>query len=311
MESEFTCKRLVAIYQENDLFLSGPHNLSFNIEKETTITVKIEQCGIRNITISTDNEITQLEMYTVLTRIERLLMLFEGCFIKLSELKFSDSVTYTENQLENYAQHMMNNRLSYFESSDFSKAKVNCLIEYESVITSDLYVRWEVLLDELDVVNQMYLYSLSDSRMPIDLKCAFLIELSEPLIEIVKVHKKYFTSLEPGKRGTSLKNCIDSLITKYGVDIFKIEIERNYEMILSMMVNSRNRIMHIKRKQTQKFFSGKESVLYINKMSLLYRHILFQMLDIDEDIYHDNLINCIIRWNKWNDILDKLMYKTS
>ena len=56
MESEFTCKRLVAIYQENDLFLSGPHNLSFNIEKETTITVEIEQCGIRNITISTDNE---------------------------------------------------------------------------------------------------------------------------------------------------------------------------------------------------------------------------------------------------------------
>lgn len=110
---------------------------------------------------------------------------------------------------------MLNNRLSYFESSEFSKGKVNCLMEYDEVLTEDLFLKWKELLDELDLVNQMYLYSISNNRMPVDLKSAFLTELAEPLIEIVKAHKKYFTSLNPGQRGTTLKMCLDSLITKF------------------------------------------------------------------------------------------------
>lgn len=65
----------------------------------------------------------------------------------------------------------------------------------------------------------MYLYSLSNNGVTVDVKCAFLIELAEPLIEIVKEHTNFFSSLQPGPRGASLKNCLDALITKYGFDI--------------------------------------------------------------------------------------------
>ncbi len=67
----------------------------------------------------------------------------------------------------------------------------------------------------------MFLYSVSDSKMPIDAKCAFLFELAELLVEVVKVHTHLYSSLTPGERGTSLKMCVDALISKYGTLIFR------------------------------------------------------------------------------------------
>ncbi len=138
-----------------------------------------------------------------------------------------------------------------------------------------------------------------------------MIELAEPLIEIVKKHTNYFSSLTPGFHGTSLKNCLDVLITKYGVDIFKNELSNNYEQFLSAMVNSRVRIMHIKREQKGMHFNGSESILYILKMSLLYRRIMFEVLNIHEINYKDNLMKCVSRLDKWNDVLDNLILKLS
>ena len=174
-----------------------------------------------------------------------------------------------------------------------------------------IFCKWEQLLDELDVVHQMYLYSLSDSKITVDVKCAFLIELAEPLIEIVKEHTKLFSSLTPGARGTLLKNCLDALITKYGVDILSRELSSDYESILQIMVNSRIKIMHIKRKQNGLYFNGNESILYILKMNLLYRKIMFEMLNIEEVNYKDNLLRCVSRLDKWSSVLEKFLLKIS
>lgn len=309
METEVTCKKLEVTYGGEDSFLSGPRDKEIIIKQDSSIKITIKQCGVRTITLESDKEIALSKMNGLLTQLERLLMLFDGCFITLTRIKFSDSKVFTEAQLDNYAYHILNNRLSYFESSDFLKDKVNRLIEYDDVLTEKLFMKWKELLDELDSVNQMYLYSISNNSMPVDLKCAFLIELAEPLIEIVKEHKNYFTSLKPGERGTTLKICLDSLIAKFGEDIFGTELQHNYDLFLSIMVNSRNRIMHIKRNQNKKYFNGNESILYINKMSILYRCILFRMLDINENIYHDNLVNCISRWNNLNHTLENFVYK--
>lgn len=266
METEVTCKKLEVTYGGEDSFLSGPRDKEIIIKQDSSIKITIKQCGVRTITLESDKEIALSKMNGLLTQLERLLMLFDGCFITLTRIKFSDSKVFTEAQLDNYAYHILNNRLSYFESSDFLKDKVNRLIEYDDVLTEKLFMKWKELLDELDLVNQMYLYSISNNSMPVDLKCAFLIELAEPLIEIVKEHKNYFTSLKPGERGTTLKICLDSLIAKFGEDIFGTELQHNYDLFLSIMVNSRNRIMHIKRNQNKKYFNGNESILYIKNL---------------------------------------------
>lgn len=155
----------------------------------------------------------------------------------------------------------------------------------------------------------MFARKVSDSKMPIDAKCAFLIELAEPLVEIVKAHTHFYSSLNPGERGTSLKMCVDALISKYGTDIFAMEITSKYDKFLQTIVNSRVRIMHIKRQQKGLFLNGPESVLYAQKMALLYRKILFEILDIDEDTYKENMQSLIDSLDKWNDIQEKFLAK--
>ena len=98
------------------------------------------------------------------------------------------------------------------------------MLSLDSILTTELLCKWEQLFRELDMVHQIYLYSLSGSGITVDVKCAFLIELAEPLIKIVKKYTNFFSSLTPRPRGASLKNCLDALIMKYGVDIFRKEL---------------------------------------------------------------------------------------
>lgn len=304
---DIKCKKLIATFQEDKLMLGGPKNLNFHTGDN--ITVKIEQLGIRIITVEAEQEESFRELYGIFTKVERLLMLLDGRFIALQELSFKDSAEGTLGHLKSYANNIMQTRLSYYNSADFCSYSLDKLIDFDSVITTELYSLWQELLDELDIAHQMYLYSLSDSKMPIDAKCAFLIELAEPLVEIVKAHTHFYSSLNPGERGTSLKMCVDALISKYGTDIFAKEITSKYDKFLQTIVNSRVRIMHIKRQQKGLFLNGPESVLYAQKMTLLYRKILFEILDIDEDTYKENMQSLIDSLDKWNDIQEKFLAK--
>lgn len=311
MEQIVECKSLTAIFQGNKLNLDGPHILEFDTLGDQKFHIKIEQCGVRIIVITSDKDVSAFDLYAILTRIERLMMILDGMFIPLSELKLSESNTADESLLISFQNNLVKGRLSYFSSADFCNYKVSKLLEFNTIITAELFYKWEQLLDELDMVHQMYLYSLSNSKITVDVKCAFLIELAEPLIEIVKAHTNLFSSLIPGARGTSLKNCIDALITKYGIDIFNSEVKNDYDRFLSAMVNSRVRIMHIKREQKGVFFNGTESVLYIQKMNLLYRRILFEVLDIAETHYKDSLVRCVSRLDNWNDVLKSFLTRLS
>lgn len=311
MEQIAKCKSLVGIFKADKTMLAGPSEIGFELVKDKLFHIKVEQCGIRKISVTSDEDVSVFDLYAVFSRLERLLMLLDGTFISLSEIQLSKSDTADENILRSCEVHLMKQRLAYFLSADFCNYSINKMIGFDSIITTDLFCKWERLLDELDVVHQMYLYSLSKDGMPVDIKCAFLIELAEPLVEIVKNHTALFSSLTPGARGTSLRNCLDALITEYGREIFESELSKDYEKFLSVLVNSRVRIMHIKRNQNGKYFNGEESVLYSLKMSLLYRKILFKMMEIDEVNYQDNLKKCVSRLDKWNDTLDRFFAKLS
>ena len=311
MEQDAKCKSLVAIFKDDKKMLGGPHEVSFDIEKDKVLHIDIEQCGIRKISLTSDVDVSVSYLYTLFLRIEKLLMLFDGAFISLSEIQLSMSDTVDEKILHSCEEHFMKERLSYFMSADFCNYNIEKMLGFDSIITADLFCKWENLLDELDVVHQMYLYSLSNSGITVDIKCAFLIELAEPLVEIVKKHTNCHASLPPEASKTTLKCCLNVLIKKYGVDIFKSELSNDYEKFLSALVNSRVRIMHIKREQKGVYFNGTESVLYALKMSLLYRRIMFEVLGIDEVNYRDNLKRCISGLDKWNDTLDNFLIKLS
>jgi len=311
MEQLAKCKSFVAVFEDDKLILDGPHEAEFDIIKDNHFHIKVSQYGIRKITVTSDEDISVFELYALFSRIEKLLMLLDGTFISLSEIQLSKSDIVDEKVLRACEKHFMKGRASYFLSADFCNYSADKMLGFDFIITADLFDRWEKLLDELDIVHQMYLYALSRSKMPVDIKCAFLIELAEPLVEIVKKYTNFYASLTPGSRGTSLKNCLDALITKYGVEIFSSELSHNYEKFLSAMVNSRIRIMHIKREQKGIYFNGTESILYALKMSLLYRKIMFELLNIDEVNYRDHLRKRVSKLDKWNDTLEKFLAKLS
>ena len=307
MEKLAKCKVLIGTYINDNIILGGPHVAEFET-RDNKFFIKIEQCGYRKISIKALEETSVFELYGVFTKIERLLMIFDGQFLNLENLEFTDSSDTEKSMLKSVGNNLMHQRLSYFKSSDLVSYKVDKLLEFEEVLNSDLYDKWEHLLEELDIAHQMYLYAMGDTKITVDVKCAFLIELAETLVEVLKVYTNSFQKLKPGN-GTSLKACVKALIEEYGKDIFEREMEANEKEFLSTVINSRVRIMHIKRNQKIKYFDGNESVLYILKLSLLYRRILLDILGVEKQVYVDKLRKCVSRLNRWNDTLDKFLLR--
>lgn len=307
MEKLAKCKVLIGTYINDNIILGGPHVAEFET-RDNKFFIKIEQCGYRKISIKASEETSVFELYGVFTKIERLLMIFDGQFLNLENLEFTDSSDTEKSMLKSVGNNLMHQRLSYFKSSDLVSYKVDKLLEFEEVLNSDLYDKWEQLLEELDIAHQMYLYAMGDTKITVDVKCAFLIELSETLAEVLKAYTNSFQKLKPGN-GTSLKACVKALIEEYGKDIFEREMEANEKEFLSTVINSRVRIMHIKRNQKIKYFDGNESVLYILKLGLLYRRILLETLGVEKQVYVDKLRKCVSRLNRWNDTLDKFLLR--
>ena len=98
--------------------------------------------------------------------------------------------------------------------------------------------------------------------------------------------------------------CIDAVISKYGQDIFAEEYGANKGKFLQTLVNTRNRIMHIKRNQpTDKYLSGAESILYLVKLCHLYRTVILSLLGIDYSLYQSAVVKSVGQWNSWNGVL--------
>lgn len=307
MEKLAKCKIVIGTYINDNIILGGPHVAEFETS-DNKFFIKVEQCGYRKISIKASEDTSVFELYGVFTKIERLLMIFDGQFLNLENLEFTDSSDTEKSMLKSVGNNLMHQRLTYFKSADLVSYKVDKLLEFDEVLNTDLYDKWEQLLEELDIAHQMYLYAMGDTKITVDVKCAFLIELAETLVEVLKVYTNSFQKLKPGN-GTSLRACVKALIKEYGEDIFEKEMEANEKEFLSTVINSRVRIMHIKRNQKIKYFNGNESVLYILKLSLLYRRILLNILGVEEQMYVDKLQKCVSRLNRWNDTLDKLLLR--
>ena len=81
--------------------------------------------------------------------------------------------------------------------------KWNNHLSFDQYIDDNVFLKWIKMLEELDIVHPMVLYSMADTGMPIDCKTAFIIESFESLAELIKKYNKSFA--KPSyKRGESL-----------------------------------------------------------------------------------------------------------
>lgn len=302
MESKFEFLEVRADY-DNGGVLAGPHAtpLRFkapvlvhagDVETDVGFDVLIEQGPKRVITVASDAPVYWSSLLRPLRELERLLMVFDGSFLPLKDLRYTcpdNPVLASEADCDAVREKALAQRLNCFTPSRLSRCQKS-LVDFWDVLTPEMCEQWRTLLEELDIANQVFLYVLSENGMPIDLLLAFLVELAEPMVEIVNKERKLFPSLAPGEERTSLKQCLNALINTYGRTIFRQEMEGDYGGLLRGLVKSRVRIMHIKLHQGKgTFFDGEQSWYYSSKVSLLYRVILLDLLGIPESSYVQRL----------------------
>lgn len=291
------CSKLTVVQGVPNGILGGPFQKTVSLGDG--ITGAVEQAGKRRIVVSSRTKESCDTLFDRFTCLEKLLMLFDGRFIPVESLSFTTVDDQTKSELEQYSEMLLQRRLAYYSSRDFCQYPWLKLVSFHDALSDDVYSEWRELLDLLDMAYQVFLYSQSDDGMPVDVKSAFMVELAEPFIELVKEKTVFFQTLEPGERSTSLRMCIDAIITRFGTDVFYEELRKDrYQSFLQKAVDSRVRIMHIKKKKAN-CFDGKDSIRYIMKFSIMYRHILLGLLGIPYGTYEIALKDAVRNIDTW------------
>jgi len=243
-----------------------------------TYNITIEEDVVRKITISSNCSPTYEEKLKVFYDLESLLMLFEG--------QFHPVMHVYENGTE--ITHSWKSRaLPSYESADFMKGENNVLLDFCQVLNGPILTKWKKLQVRLDLIHKMNLYCVSSVPMPVDIKCAFMIESFLGVAELLKERQR-INLLPVSNDQSKLKHYLQATINTWGSDIFKQEVA-SCETFTQILVNSRNRIAHIKNRHKKVVLDGKESVMYLMKLSLLYRKILFELLGVASQTYSSNL----------------------
>lgn len=293
------------IQRFNNGMLSSTFKSEFKFEK---FFINIQQAGYRQTVIFHDDNNVE-EIFNLFNSIDRYMQIFDGKFVPIISIETINEKEQVVSGFEEKIKSFLETRLSYFSSQDIYKGVHSKLCEPISYLDEKMLNSWLQLQDELDLIHQSFLYFTCDNHMPIDIRLAHIIENFEPLSEYLSMKDNFYILVEDNGK-TILKTHIDAIICKYGNLIFNLEYMKNKNQFLQLLVNSRNRIMHTKRKFNKIYIKGPVNLMYCGKFSLLYRTILLNLLGIKEvdylpnlqkdlDFYntHLNLINAFIKTN--------------
>ena len=281
-------------------FLGGPKNVDFTVcHRGVSHRITIDQLCERWITISSSDGCLYKDTLDFYYTLETLLMLFDGQFYPV--------VSAFENNVE-ITPGWNKRTLPSYHSADFMIGSGNVLLDYEMVLNDRLLEKWYALREELDLIHKMVLYCLSSVEMPKDMQCAFMVEAFSGICELLHKKKPGFSKPSVPKGESKLKHYLLAVVNHYGSDIFGIESTISKEKFAQILVNSRNRIAHIKSEQDRIYLHGGESVMYLVKLSLLYRVVLFDLLGISKNLYNDKLTARIQAINE-HDIMQEFLKK--
>lgn len=312
IDDKLICRGVSIEYKRENFALYVPKENKFDfVYDESEFSIQIEQHISRKITIKSKEFVDSDMLIDIVQLIEKLIMIYESQFIPISSIKFFNEKNDNAKLLDIKSIEYKSRRLSYYNLSALCINNNAIWLDYKNFINSEFLKHFNCLLDELGIVFNLMLYSVAKHTYTVDIRVAFLIQLAEPMIELLKIKTTYFTELNPGRRGTTLKLCLDSLIKKYGEDIFKKEINSGkYDEFLKFLKNSRTRVMHVKSNfEGDKYLNGKESILYSTKLFFLYRHILLTLLRFDKEQYIINFEKSINQLDKWQNVSDDFIDK--
>ena len=289
------------IIQTNDNgMFGGPYLNDFEyVYNNTNYRVKIEQNIKREILIGTDKVVKCSELFEMESLIEQLLFVFDGRFYPIESAKMIDKMenpTIYQNKVDGY----FDDRPPIYQSIDICRYRLMKLVNFKDIDLSNALLEWARVSDELDIAFNMLLYCLSDIHMPVDCKISSMIEMIKPFGEIMeKSNDSFQIERIGGKNKLTLKTALAAVINTFGAEIFSKEINGDFKEFLDMLVNTRNKISHVKSLQNKKCLDGVQCAFYIAKLSLIYRKMIFILIGIDMELYNENIIKAVNAWDKW------------
>lgn len=296
---EVKAKTIIVEQSEVNVHDFPKHEKELTIKREKfTITIKEPIGVIRKIQIDSANYVNTENLYLEYAQLEKLLMLLEGSFSNITKLKFENGIDESQNELlQLKGKEYMDRRLPFYNTNNVFKTGNQKLCDWEKILTDSIYSNWITLLEELDIVHQIVLYTTADNGVPMELRLAFLIEIAEPMIELITMKKGIFSSFADSNRA-SLKMYLDAIISYYGMDIFSEEYKDSLNFT-QKLVNSRVRIMHTKRNFTKEFITEPYDILmYSVKMNLLYRRVLLDLLGVKYPLYSGEVKRIVEEWKE-------------
>lgn len=296
----FTAMELKVIQTNDDGTFGGPFVNDFEYTyKGVTYRVKIEQILKRELLIGTDEKVECIELFDMESFLEILLFLFDGRFYPIENAAMID-----ENEdpsiYQNKVNHYYNNRPPIYKSIDICRHQFMKLVNFKDIDLTNTLLEWARISNELDIAFNMLLYCLSDIHMPVDCKISSIIEMVKPFGEIVENNNRSF-HIERNKRTKrmDLRIALETVIQTFGSEIFYKELNGNFQEFLDLLVNTRNKISHVKSLQDKACLDGVQCVFYIAKLSIMYRKIIFMMIGIDDTMYTDNIIKAVEALDNW------------
>lgn len=280
---------LKIIQKPTNGFLGGPQYNKFTLHANGfSFNIEIQQSMTRIICIDSTEANNYKDYLDIFYTLETLLMICDGHFIPtISAFEDDTEITSSWNK----------RRLPSYSSADFMLGVGNKLIDYSEIIDEEMFMKWYDLKKELDLNFKMMLYCVSSVEMPKDIQCAFLTEAFSGIYELV-IEKYVDIKINKIPKGESeLKHYLVALFERFGDIVFKDELAINKYEFAQILVNSRNRIAHISRKQNRVFLNGGESVMYLKKLSLLYRIIIFDQLELSQSLYQEKLAAAVCSIN--------------
>lgn len=291
---------LKVIQTNDDGTFGGPFVNDFEYTyKGVTYRVKIEQILKRELLIGTDEKVECIELFDMESFLEILLFLFDGRFYPIENAAMID-----ENEdpsiYQNKVNHYYNNRPPIYKSIDICRHQFMKLVNFKDIDLTNTLLEWARISNELDIAFNMLLYCLSDIHMPVDCKISSIIEMVKPFGEIVENNNRSF-HIERNKRTKrmDLRIALETVIQTFGSEIFYKELNGNFQEFLDLLVNTRNKISHVKSLQDKACLDGVQCVFYIAKLSIMYRKIIFMMIGIDDTMYTDNIIKAVEALDNW------------
>lgn len=267
--------------------------------KGVTYRVKIKQILKRELLIGTGEKVECIELFGMESFLEILLFLFDGRFYPIENAAMID-----ENEdpsiYQNKVNHYYNNRPPIYKSIDICRHQFMKLVNFKDIDLTNTLLEWARISNELDIAFNMLLYCLSDIHMPVDCKISSIIEMVKPFGEIVENNNRSF-HIERNKhtKRMDLRIALKTVIKTFGSEIFYKELNGNFKDFLDLLVNTRNKISHVKSLQDKACLDGVQCVFYIAKLSIMYRKIIFMLIGIDDTMYTDNIIKAVEALDNW------------